>query len=323
MKLLAVDDTASMLELLAMMARRAGYTDIVTAASGADALDAIREADPAFDCLLLDISMPEMDGIELCGLVRGMPAYRETPIIMLTAMTEKDYVERAFRAGATDYLTKPFEIVELHERLRSAEDLRAAQRSKSGPDDRGPETLAGTLREARLSDEVTIEGVKDLVSYAALANYLTQMSRSGMAGSQVVAVKIDRIETIFARSTADEFLYALTDAAETITEGFSPYPHMLAYAGNGVFIVVSYKPTMEASAELETGIQYALDELEMQYDNGDPLDVEISIGNPIRPGGRLNQRVRRTFERAISRAETRASNKGEQHRQPNIRLVRR
>jgi len=190
-KLLAVDDTASMLELLAMMARRAGYTDIVAAASGADALDAIREADPVFDCLLLDISMPEMDGIELCGLVRGMPAYRETPIIMLTAMTEKDYVERAFRAGATDYLTKPFEMVELHERLRSAEDLRAALCSRSEPDDTDPETTAGAQREARLSDKLTIEGVKDLVSYVALANYLTQMSRTGVAGSQVVAVKID------------------------------------------------------------------------------------------------------------------------------------
>jgi len=98
---------------------------------------------------------------------------------------------------------------------------------------------------------------------------------------------------------------------------------MMAYAGHGVFIVVFYKPTMEASAELETRIQYALDELEMQYDNGDPLDVEVSIGNPIRPGGRLNQRVRRTFERAISRTETRAANKGGQPRQPNIRLVRR
>ena len=63
------------------------------------------------------------------------------------------------------------------------------------------------------------------MSYVALANYLTQMSRTGIAGSQVVAVKIDHIETVFARPTAEEFLYALTDAADNIAEGFSPYPH--------------------------------------------------------------------------------------------------
>ena len=123
MKILAVDDDPYILEILTMMAARAGFTDVSTSLSGEIALDMLNKGDVVFDCLLLDISMPDMDGIELCQLVRSMPAYRKTPVIMLTAMTEKDYIDRAFQAGATDYANKPFDIVELNARLRMAQEV--------------------------------------------------------------------------------------------------------------------------------------------------------------------------------------------------------
>ena len=67
MKILAVDDDKFILELVPAILGEAGLDDVTTAASGEEALAAIRAADGAFDCLLFDIQMPGMDGIDLCS----------------------------------------------------------------------------------------------------------------------------------------------------------------------------------------------------------------------------------------------------------------
>lgn len=319
MKILAVDDERLVLDLLIAMARTVGFTDITTATSGPMALDTIANADCPFDCVLLDISMPEMDGIELCSLVRTIPTYHRTPILMLTAMSTRDYIDRAFRAGATDYLNKPFEIVELTSRLRKAQEIvEARQKRPSGAD---ADARAGEGEETGLGSELAIEGVADLVTYTALQNYLTQLSHVGIAGSQVVAVKIEPIDSIFNRAPEQEFLYILTEIAEAISSAFADEQHLMAYTGNGIFAVVSSKVTMESSTPLEARIQALIDERQIEFDNGQPLDVDISIGNPIRPSLHRTQRVKHTFDRAIGRAESRVQKKRGAGRAHRLRLV--
>jgi len=323
MKILAVDDDPSILELLPMMAAMAGFTDVSTAQSGEIALKMLNDGDVVFDCLLLDVNMPGMDGIELCALLRTLPAYRKTPVIMLTAMAEKDYIDRAFQAGASDYATKPFDIAELNARLRMAEELVYARQDATGvisaPDVHRPKTA--NQHEFDLSDEVQIEGVKDLIEYAALGNYLTQLSRAGLGGSQILAVKIDRIEAIYARASSAEFLYALTEVADAIGDVLQSSGYMMAYAGNGAFVVVSQNATLESSVSLEIEIQHLLDEKNSEYDNGDPLDIEVSLGNPIRPNLSKTQHICKTLDRAIARAENRVLTKQNEQRPVNIRLV--
>ena len=325
MKILAVDDEPHILELLAMIGARAGFTDISTALSGEIAVDLLQNGDIVFDCLLLDIDMPGMNGIELCGLVRALPGYEKTPIVMLTAMTGKDYIDRAFRAGATDYANKPFDIVELHARLRMVEKLVHAQNSaaSSNTKDNEHQSNAAGRHAFELSDEVQIEGIKDLIGFTALENYLMQLSRAGIAGSQVVGIRIDRIEAIYARASTEEFFYALTETADAISDVFRVHGYKMAYAGNGTFVVVSGKATFEPSAGLETEIQNWLDERDTEYDNGNPLDIEVSIGNPIRPSTGMTKGIQKTFDRAIARAESRVVKKKNESRSPNIRLVRR
>jgi len=323
MKILAVDDDPYILEILAMMAARVGFTDFSTALSGEIALDMLNKSDVVFDCLLLDINMPGMDGIELCKLVRTMPAYSKTPVIMLTAMAEKNYIDRAFQAGATDYANKPFDIVELSARLGMAEEVvTARQEAAAAISTGGTHSPASANQHAfDISDEVLIEGVKDMIEYAALGNYLTQLSRAGLVSSQVFAVKIGQIEAIYARSSTEEFIYALTEVADAIGDVMRSIGYMMAYAGNGAFVVISNKATLEPSVSLEIEIQDSLDEKNSEYDNSDPLDIEIFIGNPIRPNTSKAQRIRRTFDRVIARAENRALKKRSEPRPVNIRLV--
>ena len=122
MKILAVDDDPIILELLSHFIE--GMTDhtLVTAECAADALEAIKDnARAPFDSFLLDIQMPVTDGIQLASQIRAMKQYMDAPILMLTAMSEKSYIDAAFSAGATDYVTKPFEMTELKARLSLVE----------------------------------------------------------------------------------------------------------------------------------------------------------------------------------------------------------
>ena len=83
------------------------------------------------DIVLLDVIMPKMDGIAACAAIRGMPGGRLTPILMMTGLNDIESVDRAFKAGATDFISKPFSPVVLGHRarylLRAARAFQAAQ----------------------------------------------------------------------------------------------------------------------------------------------------------------------------------------------------
>ncbi|RKZ89485.1 MAG: response regulator [Gammaproteobacteria bacterium] len=104
-KILAVDDSASMRQMVAFTLKGAGHT-VTEAADGQQALTIAKMQ--AFDLVLTDVNMPVMDGLTLTRELRALPAYRFTPILVLTteAGTEKKQEGRA--AGATGWLVKPF-----------------------------------------------------------------------------------------------------------------------------------------------------------------------------------------------------------------------
>lgn len=321
MRILTVDDDPCILELMPLLAAKSGFPDVTTASSGQLALDALANGDACFDCLLLDINMPGMDGIELCERVRLLEAYRMTPIIMLTAMSERDYIDSAFKAGATDYATKPFDINELGARLRVAQELvitrRAAEMAKNSQAASG-----GAINQTHgfdLSEAIRIDGVRALVDFGSLKNYLKQISRAGLAASHVVAVKVDRIEALYARATAEEFTYALREVADAVDEMLRTRGGLISYAGNGIFVVVSNSAAPLSPNEIEAEVQHLLDGKNSEYDCGAALDLEVSIGSPIQPNFSDVADVPKSVERAIARAETRSLTKPDRPPTVNIR----
>jgi len=320
MRILAVDDDPYILELLPMIALKAGFSKMSTAPSGAAALDLLKNSEIPFECLLLDINMPEMDGIELCTHVRAIPSYRKTPIVMLTAMKEREYIDRAFEAGATDYASKPFDIVELRTRLRLAKELMVARKSNlhTSSESLPQSPSVGSGSPSPLSEAVMIEGIKNLVDERALENYLKQLSRACLGGSHICAVKIHQIEAIHARASVAEFSYALTEVIDAISNALGTTSYLMSYVGRGAYIVVSNGPRFESCEEVEAKIQTILDEKNSEYDNGDPLDIEVSAGNPLQPNTSVALLIQETFERAIARAEARVEEKKNGPRPINI-----
>lgn len=109
--ILAVDDSAVMQEVIKRTL--AGYCRVLVAKNAADALNIVCEEN--ISLLLLDVSMPGIDGLELCRTIRGMPQFYELPIIMVTGRDGLHDKVQGKLAGATDYLTKPFDAEKLRE----------------------------------------------------------------------------------------------------------------------------------------------------------------------------------------------------------------
>lgn len=122
--ILIVDDTIENLRLLAAMLSDRGL-DVRPVTSSREALKAIAHDPPAL--ILLDISMPEIDGFELCAQLKADPDYCDIPIVFLTALTEISHKIRGFAAGGADYVTKPFQIDEVLARVNSHLALRRAR----------------------------------------------------------------------------------------------------------------------------------------------------------------------------------------------------
>ncbi len=114
--ILVVDDDAPVLRALKRVLESAGY-QVSTASDGQEALAMIARARP--DLLVLDIIMPRMDGLEVCRRVRADPFVAKLPILFLTAKSRPADVAQGLDAGGDDFLSKPFDVVELPARIRA------------------------------------------------------------------------------------------------------------------------------------------------------------------------------------------------------------
>ncbi len=109
-RLLVVDDAEDIRELLSLALGIAGH-DVLTASDGPDALEVL-SAEP-IDLMVLDVSMPQMSGLEVARRVRATPPALAPVILMLSAMTDPDDIAAGLAAGADSYATKPFSIPSL------------------------------------------------------------------------------------------------------------------------------------------------------------------------------------------------------------------
>ena len=319
MKILAVDDDCIILELLPIILAKAGITDVTVASSAQDALSVISNQVEPFECFLLDIEMPGGSGIELCRAIRKLPAYEKIPIIMLTAAQEKSFLDESFVAGATDYATKPFDFDELRARVRMAKLLVDEQRKvqKISKSDR----KSADKPEADFTAAINISGVKGLVPKQALTSYVAQLSRVGFRASAFFAVHIESCRQIFDKGTSSEFEYALRHSADAIMASPRLGVAIMCYVGSGNFICCSNIATLYPADLLESDIQNILDDKDLTYDNGSPLDVEIAVGAAVQPLVSRPLQLNVLEPQAIERTMVRVEAKRSAPAVPNIRRI--
>mgnify|MGYP005845256493 CR=1 FL=1 len=123
--ILIVDDTAAGRDVLASLLANRGY-QLEFASSGREALNLATALNP--DLILLDIMMPGMDGFEVCQILRSQPDICDIPILMVTALDDRESRIRGLEVGADDFISKPFDRVELRTRVQTITRLNRYRR---------------------------------------------------------------------------------------------------------------------------------------------------------------------------------------------------
>jgi PAS domain S-box-containing protein len=158
--LLLVDDDPAVLATLRLLVKRAGYRGGVAAGSGAVALDAAALSPP--DIVLLDLWMPGLDGFEVMRRLRDAEATRDVPILVLSGDERSEVKRDALSAGATDFLSKPFDPVEALLRIRNLLEMRFLHRM--------------SLRESLTRYEELVESASDAIYEADVRGRVTYLN---------------------------------------------------------------------------------------------------------------------------------------------------
>ena len=306
MRILVVDDQEDSRDLTEAALLSAGYADIVSAASGWEALkilDVGRGTDepPAVDVVLLDIVMPEMDGVEACARIRNDARYADLPIIMVTALDDMDTLANAFVAGASDYITKPVNRVELVARVRAALRLKQELDRRQA---RERELLNfvsnwGDRRATTLIDEAT--GL--FVGEAAEA-YLTAACGNGKDELvSIMALTLDRLDVYRTVNGDGAVRDVLAQVACAVRRLSGSVGIVAAAYRNGTIIVVA--PELAASAARDFAETLRATVAKLRLPNSEAVAADHVTASVAAITGRVKRAVDRVqlLTQAITRVQ--------------------
>ena len=275
---LVVDDQPTNIQMVGSQLAAVGF-DVMPARSGAQALARMHARMP--DLILLDLLMPGMDGFAVLAQLRGDPQLAAVPVIVLTALQDREQLVRAFNAGAVDYLTKPFVIEELLARVRTHIELKRAR-----------DHLARIAREQQELTQIVAHDLKSPLSNIQFSAQMLQRKRDlpperqagllrTIADSADEALRFVQrylsrwadgelrrrhdIEAVLLQQVIEELIARMADAA----------------AASGVEFTFAATPDLPAVAADRIGVRNVLQNLlsnALRYGGGSRVDVELSRG---------------------------------------------
>jgi diguanylate cyclase (GGDEF)-like protein len=198
MRVLIVDDEPINIELAAAFLKEMDGVKIHYAQSGEAALQGARKND--FDLILLDINMPELDGFQVCRILKDDPKTRDVPVIFLTAQEGTDYVTRAFEEGGVDYIVKPFNGEEFKARVRTHLTLRRTLKELRSKQSR--------LAELSITDQLT-GCYNQLFLQTRLKSFLSREGENWIVRAHVA--NLEKVDRLFGYRRAERVLKEIAD----------------------------------------------------------------------------------------------------------------
>jgi PleD family two-component response regulator len=314
MRILVIDDSEDSRDLIEGALLSAGYTDIATASSGWEALKLLdlgraTNEKSAFDVVLLDIVMPEMDGVEACARIRNDVRYADLPIIMVTALDDMNSLNNAFVAGATDYLTKPIKRVELIARVRAALKLKHELDRRQA---REQELLGflsswGDRRAALWIDETT--GL--FVGEVAEAYLTTGCGCENDAPISILALRLDRFDVYRSVHGETAARGVLAEVARAVRRLAATIGIVAASYRDGTIILVAPELSADSARELGEALRKTVAKLHLR--DSESVVSDYATASVVAITGAMKRAVDRVqlLTSAISRVKDAAGAGGD------------
>ncbi len=278
-RILIVDDHEDNIELLRARLEAWGYRT-VCAMDGASALRAVYESPP--DLILLDVMMPEIDGIEVARRIKADSSLPFIPIIMQTALDSIEHKVEGLDAGADDYITKPIHYSELQARVRSLLRIKALQ-----------EKLANRERElSEMNDRLLLisrtDGLTGLANRRHLEERMHEMWEHAARLNEPLAVIMCDIDKF--KSVNDTYGHQAGDAvlkqfAEVLKQEAREIDRVGRYGGEE-FIVLLPGTVLDSAVTFAERVRNAIEERTFTFDGGS-LKRTVSIGVAAWPHPRV------------------------------------
>lgn len=281
MRILVVDDTKTMRDLLKVVLVRGGFHDLLFANSAADSFEKLgmggsQDGACDIDLILMDVVMPDMDGIEACHRIKAVDRLQDIPIIMVTSMEEGKGLQQAFDAGAIDYIKKPIDRTELSVRVRSA--LRLKQEM-----DARKEAMA-QLEEANKKLQLlsSLDGLTGIANRRAFDEFIDREWRRSIREKKPMSLLIADIDYFknyndgYGHQAGDD---CLKKVAQVLSDGVNRPGDMVARYGGEEFGIIMGATSIDFAAKLAEELKSAIVQMKIRHAYSDVADfVTISIG---------------------------------------------
>ncbi|WP_027185101.1 GGDEF domain-containing response regulator [Desulfovibrio inopinatus] len=283
MKILLVDDSETSLMLLETILHGAGYHDLVRTNAATEALEFLHlakkespETQPPIDLILMDIVMPGLNGIEATRAIKNDPQLRDVPIIMVTVKDEEDSLERAFEAGAIDYINKPVSKIELRARVGSVLKLKQEMDQRKARE-RQLENLTRRLHELSNLDGLT--NVANRRSFEDTYGREWRRSKREKKPLSVMMIDIDffkRYNDTYGHLEGDT---CLKQVAQAIQSSIRRPGDFIARYGGEEFVVILPDTSPTGAVTIAEAIRNNVGALHIEHSASDVSDVvTVSIG---------------------------------------------
>ncbi len=288
MKILIVDDSPDSQLLIKAFLKPAGYTELLTAESACDAFKQLGMNNPSsvateIDLILMDITMPEIDGIEACRLIKSFEYLRDVPIIMVTAVAQVKDLQKAFGAGAIDYIIKPPNKVELVARVSSALRLKHETDSRKAREDellRVKQQLEEANRELqRLSFLDGLTGITNRRHFDELLNLDWKRAVRNATPLSLVMIDIDFFKAYndtYGHQSGDN---CLKQVANILSDTLKRAGDLVARYGGEEFVALLPGLDVEGATVVAEALRARVEAIEIAHAQSQIADrVTISLG---------------------------------------------